>query len=69
MLNCGLGIILLPLGGVFLPLKGGTLTSLFTSQLGLPGDILPVFLCAAVCLLAAMNTISTPAVSLEGKSL
>lgn len=69
MLNCGLGIILLPLGGVFFALKGGTLTSLFTSQLGLPGDILPVFLCAAVCLLAAMNTISTPAVSLEGKSL
>ncbi len=69
MLNCGLGILLLPVGGVFFALKGGALTSLFTVQLGLPNDIVPVFLCAAVCLIASMNTISTPSVSLEGKNL
>lgn len=47
MLNCGLGILLLPLGGQGIAL----------------------ILCALVCLLASMNLMAAPSVSLEGRTL
>lgn len=69
MLNCGLGILLLPISGILLLWKGGTVVSLlneaFTSQSGCA----EVLLCTGVCAIASMNDMATPSVSLEGKSL
>ena len=69
MLNCGLGTLLLVIAGAALLIKGGAVTAamndLFADQ---PGTA-AVLLCAAVCLVASMNDITAPSVSLEGKSL
>ena len=68
MLNCGLGTLMLPVLGIALLFKGDTVLALITSTFG-TAEIVPVLFCAAVCMAAAMNDISTPAVSLEGKNL
>lgn len=69
MLNCGLGILLLPICGVLLLWRGGTVISVFREVLGERAACIPVLLCAAVCMLASMNDMAAPSVSLEGKSL
>ena len=55
MLNSGLGILLLPISGILLLWKGGTVVSLlneaFTSQSGCA----EVLLCTGVCAIASMN--------------
>ena len=69
MLNCGLGILMLTAAGIALLIKGGalgqTLADVFSGNVG----VVPVLMCAAVCLLASMNDMAAPSVSLEGKSL
>lgn len=69
MLNCGLGILMLPIAGIALLIKGGvlgrTLADVFSGNAG----VVPVLMCAAVCLLASMNDMAAPSVSLEGKQL
>ena len=69
MLNCGMGTILLPAAGVALLLKGKDLLGLLTPFLGERADALWVLFCAAVCMVASMNDIAAPAVSMEGKNL
>ena len=69
MLNCGLGILLLPIGGVLLLWQGGAVISVFNEVFGARTGSTPVLLCAAVCMLASMNDMAAPSVSLEGKSL
>ena len=69
MLNCGLGILLLPLCGVMLLIKGGAAVSLLNQVFASRPGAIPVLLCSAVCLLASMNDITSPSVSLEGKNL
>lgn len=69
MLNCGLGILMLTAAGIAQIIKGGalgqTLADVFSGNVG----VVPVLMCAAVCLLASMNDMAAPSVSLEGKSL
>ena len=69
MLNSGLGILLLPISGILLLWKGGTVVSLlnevFTSQSGCA----EVLLCTGVCAIASMNDMAAPSVSLEGRQL
>ena len=69
MLNCGLGIILLPIAGVMLLWQGGTVISVLNEIFGERAGCVPVLLCATVCTLASMNDMTSPSVSLEGKSL
>jgi len=69
MLNCGLGILLLPAFAVLMLIKGREICLLVGDFLvGWP-DSAAVLLCAALLLLTAMNDMATPSVSLEGKSL
>ena len=69
MLNCGLGVLLLPICGVLLLVKGGmVISSMNMIFVGKSGSIAVLF-CAAVCIVASMNDMTTPSVSLEGKSL
>ena len=69
MLNCGLGTLLLPAGGVLFLLKGRgiyeTLDAVFGGRPGTPA----VLLCAMLLMLSSMNNMAVPSVSLEGKNL
>ena len=69
MLNCGLGILLIPACGVLLLVKGsvivGTLDEVFSARTGTA----EILICTLLCGLAAMNDMAAPSVSLEGKSL
>ena len=69
MLNCGFGLLFLPVAAVYLLLRGttlfGVLDEIFVAH---PGAV-PVLLCAAICLIASMNDMAAPAVSLEGRSI
>ena len=69
MLNCGLGILLLPSCGVLLLWKGEAVISVLNEVFGERAGCVPVLLSAAVCMLASMNDMAAPSVSLEGKSL
>ncbi len=69
MLNCSLGTLFLVAASVFLLVKGnGILDALWQF---FEADMKMVFLigCVGVCGLAAMNDITAPSVSLEGKNL
>ena len=68
ILNCGLGILLLPVAGILLLWKGGEAVSLLNMVFGANGSA-EVLLCTGICTIASMNDMATPSVSLEGKSL
>ena len=68
MLNCGLGILLLPIAGAALAWKGGTIISVLNEVFGAREGCTPLILCALICVLASMNDMATPSVSLEGKT-
>ena len=69
MLNCGLSILFMPVAAVALLWKGREFVDLLRNVIpGQPG-ILAALLCSAICLMASMNDMAAPAVSLEGKSL
>ena len=69
MLNCGLSTILLPIAGVALIWKGTEFVELLETVFsGLEGGIASL-LATLVCFAAAMNDMTAPSVSLEGKSL
>ena len=73
MLNCSLSTLLLIVAGAALLIKGGdlltTLKTVFEEgDMGGSGSVTVLF-CAAVCMIAGMNDMAAPAVSLEGKSL
>ena len=67
MLNCGLGILLLPILGIAVLVKRDLFAVLATEET--IGFMLPVLLCAVICLAAGMNNMASPSVSLEGKNL
>ncbi len=69
MLNCGLGILLIPAGGVLLLLKGRGLCMVLDEVFSSRQDFAAVLLCTMLCMLSSMNDITAPSVSLEGKSL
>ena len=69
MLNCGLGIVMLTAAGIALLIKGRALAQLLDGVFGAGADIVPVLMSAALCLLASMNDMAAPSVSLEGRQL
>ena len=69
MLNCGLGIIIMLVSAGALLWKQAMIREvLFGASAGKEG-IIPLIEAGAVCLLSAMNDITAPSVSLEGKNL
>ena len=72
MLNCGLGILLLPSRGHGAAFVEGRERSCSLLNDGLrrsQSGCAEVLLCTGVCAIASMNDMATPSVSLEGKSL
>ena len=69
MLNCGLSVLLLFAGGIFLLIKGADFLTLIGTASGGRTDIAVMLLCAALMMLSSMNDMAAPSVSLEGKSI
>ncbi len=65
MLNCGLGIILMPLAGVLLLVKASDMGSFLEL---VPAGVIEVGVMCLAMLVAGMNTLTVPSVSLEGPS-
>ena len=69
MLNCGLGVLLIPACGVLLLIKGGELYAVLNKALAARPGSAAVLICTVLCLVSSMNNMAAPSVSLEGKSL
>ena len=72
MLNCGLGLVFMVAAAVAAVIKQDAVRAFLDRAVAqAPGvaDALPVLACAVVMLLAAMNPITAPSISLEGKTL
>lgn len=69
MLNAALGVVLLPLAGLFLLVKGGAMLDVLQSVFGGTEGAVTVLLCAMLCMLASMIDTAVSSVSLEGKSI
>lgn len=67
MLNCGMGILLMPIAAVLLVWKAQTVRDF----LAVPfiQAYIPLLAVGAICMIATMNDITAPSVSLEGKNL
>ncbi len=69
MLNCGLGIVLMPLAAVMLVIKGGDFAEIISMLSQKSGGIISLIAVAAICMITSMNDITAPSVSLEGKNI
>ena len=69
MLNCGLGIFLMPVCAAALAWKGGELFAVLEEIFGDTAGSVSLLLATLLCGLASMNFMAAPSVSLEGKSL
>jgi len=69
MLNCGLGVLLIPAVGVLLLIKGHAICEAVGEAISGRPDCAAVLVCAALCMLASMNDMAAPSISLEGKSI
>ncbi|WP_026496168.1 hypothetical protein [Butyrivibrio sp. WCD3002] len=69
MLNCGLGILLIPASGVYFLLEAGEFMPLINEAIGERPQCATILVCMALCLLSSMNGMAAPSVSLEGKNL
>lgn len=67
MLNCGLGIILMPMAAVMLVIKAADVREVLFLLIGRPHA--PLLAIAAVCMTSTMNNVCAPSVSLEGKNI
>ncbi len=72
MLNCGLGLFLLPVLAVIVLVKRDSVLQVFfliAQDMPVLAPILPVLAILIVFMISGLNLISTPSVSLEGKTL
>ncbi len=69
MLNCGLGVLLIPAGGVLILLKGQLIAEAIDEVLSARPGSAAILMGTMLFVLASLNTASAPSVSLEGKSI
>lgn len=69
MLNCGLGLVIMPVIAVALIIKGGDIISSISQMSPQVSEVLPALSTGAVCILVSTNCITAPSVSLEGKNI
>lgn len=72
MLNCGLSLVMLPIIAVFMLIKRNDilgLVNILMTELPTVYDLLPLFAAGMICVASSMCYITTPSVSLEGKTL
>lgn len=68
MLNCCLGAPIMLIAAVFVLIERADLIML-SQMLPFPSEFLPVMMGTAVCVIASMDVVTAPSVSLEGKSV
>lgn len=68
MVNCSMGIILIPVAGVAVLIKAREISEAFASVFGNSG-IMVLFACGIICLINCGNDMVAPSVSLEGKNI
>lgn len=68
MLNCGFGLVFMPIIIVFAIIKQSSLQDLL-KKMPEYNNYMPIAIISIICLITAINVISTPSVSLEGKNL
>lgn len=69
MLNCGLGLVFMVAAAVALVIKGDTVLEMMDLMFGGSKAMTSLLAAAAICMIASMNDIAAPSVSLEGKNL
>ena len=69
MLNCGFGVIIMPIAGILLLIRGAALRSMLFELFDSNTGTIAILAAAAVCLVSTMNDMTAPSVSLEGKTL
>ena len=71
MLNCSFGTVFMPVAGVLLVIKRQAIANFLTDAYGERAGkgAVQIIIVMAFCILASMNNITAPSVSLEGKSL
>lgn len=69
MMNCGLGIIMMPIAAVAVLVKARDISAMLAEMPGEYIGIIPLLASAAVCAVSTFNDITSPSVSLEGKNL
>lgn len=67
MLNCGFGVIIMPIAGILLLIRGAALRSMLFELFDSSTGTIAILAAAAVCLVSTMNDMTAPSVSLEGK--
>ena len=67
MLNCSLGVLLMPIAAVLLIYNAGSMQTMLA--IPMLRQILPLLSVGAVCMILSMNDLTAPSVSLEGKNL
>ena len=69
MLNCGFGILVIPLAAVGLLILGGDIVEAIGILLAARPGSISILICLILCTLSVMNDMAAPSVSLEGKSI
>ena len=69
MLNCALGTLLIVVAAVAVLIKGADLITAINSNIPELTEFIAPISCAVLCFMSAMNDLTAPSVSLEGKSL
>lgn len=69
MLNCGLGIVFMPVGAILLLVKQDVIISYLNGPLAGYQDMILLMTVAAICCVVSMNDMAAPSISLEGKNL
>ena len=69
MINCGLGIIIMPVAGILMLIKGKEFLPMLNEMFGVRAGTGTVMICAGILFMAAMIDTAMPSVSLEGKNL
>ena len=69
MLNCGLGVLLIPAGGILLLFRGRQVCEVLGGVFAGMPDTVAILLCTMLWALSSMNDMTVPSVSLEGKSI
>ncbi len=68
MLNCGMGSLMTIVAGVAILIKQDEIVPLLV-KMGVHGELVTAVAIAGVCMIATMNDITAPSISMEGKNL
>lgn len=68
MLNCGLAILFMPIAGIALIIKSREVMAVMNALSQNVQGAIVVLACSGICMLASMNDMAAPSMSLEGKN-